>query len=59
LLESGAANVERKIKSDARRLNDADDPCDQSFVFGIGPDEMCFRKAVLKTADEFVRIVTQ
>ena len=59
LLEGSAANVERKIQPDPRRLNEADNSRDERLIVAIGANEMRFRKAVLEIADEFVRVVSQ
>ena len=59
LLEGGAADVERKIQADPRRLNEADDPRDESLIVAIGANETRFRKAILKIADELVGIVSE
>src|SRR5262249_28747404 len=59
LLEGGAANIERKIKADPRRLNEADNPSHQGLIGTIGTNEMGLRKAVLKVAHKVVRVVSQ
>src|SRR6266851_7611294 len=59
LLEGGAADVERKIQADHRRLNEADNPRDEGLIVAIGANETRLRKAVLGIADELVRIVPE
>jgi hypothetical protein len=58
-LEDGAADVEREIQANARRLNKADNARDQGLVIAIGANEMRFRKAILEIADKFFRIVAE
>ena len=58
-LESSAANIKGKIQTNPRRLDEPDYPSHQSFVVTIGADEMRPREAVLKVADELIRIVSE
>jgi hypothetical protein len=44
LLEGGAANVEREIQADRRRLNEADNARDQRLIVAIGPMRCAFGK---------------
>ena len=59
MLEGGAADVERKVEADIGRLDEADDPRDQSLIVAIGADEARVREPILKIADELVRVVSQ
>ena len=59
LLEGGAADVERKVQADTGRLDEADDPRDQSLIVAIGANEAGVRETILKIADELVGIVSQ
>ena len=59
LLEGGAADVERKIQADPRRLDEADDPRDQSLIVAVGANETRLREAILEIADELLGIVSE
>src|SRR5215831_2075299 len=58
-LEGRAADVERKTQADPRRLNEADNPCDQSLILAVGTDETRFREAILKIADQLLWVVPE
>src|SRR5262249_50884652 len=58
-LEGRAADVERKTQADPRRLNEADNPRDQSLIRAIGADETRFREAILKIADQLLWVITE
>ena len=59
LLEGCAADVDGKIEAPSRRFNQADNLRDQGLIIAIRANEMRFRKAVLKIADQLVRIVSE
>src|SRR5262245_8380629 len=59
LLERRAAHIQGKIETNSRRFDEAHDPRYQDLVLAIGADEMRLGKAVLKSAHELVRIISE
>src|SRR6187397_799716 len=59
LLESGAANVEREIQTDPRRLDETHNACNEALVVAVGADETRPRKTILEIANEPLGIVSE
>src|SRR6476469_7245925 len=57
LLEGGASDIQRKVESQARRLDETNNPGDQSFVVAVGAYQIGFWKPILQAADELIWII--
>src|SRR3546814_19930915 len=59
LLEGGAAQVERQIETEGRRLDEADDLRHPLLELGLAADKLCLGEAVLERANQRFRLVAQ
>src|SRR3546814_7318745 len=59
LLEGGAAQVERQIETEGRRLDEADDLRHPLLELGLAADKLCLGEAVLERAHQRFRLVAQ
>src|SRR5216683_3516998 len=59
LLERSAANVERQIETETRRLDEPDDTGYEGFIVAVGSDHLRLGKAILKLAHQLIGIAAE
>src|SRR3546814_14389990 len=59
LLEGGAAQVERQIETEGRRLDEAADLRHPLLELGLAADQLCLGEAVLERAHQHFRLGAQ